>query len=138
MTIPNFKILAFMSALLFGYSAFAGGSLSTSEIFAETDANLLKTINVNFTISSVALGMRIGGQVAPDLGGARVGPYIICAKPIGAASPYTLSLVFNTDTRFLNARGHQVELGPKAVKIVERVTDVQIVPAADFCSSASL
>ena len=120
---------------LLGSTAFAGGSLSTSDILAETDSQLLKTIQTNFYLSYASTGTRIGGQIAPALGGARVGPYITCARPVGSVGTYTLSLVFNTDTKYVDKNGEFVPLGKNSVRIVEKVTNVQIESAADFCQA---
>ena len=68
---------------------------------------------------------RIGNDANPTLGGTRVGPYEIQAKPKGSDGPYVFELVFHTTCRFLDAAGAEVEL-PAAERIEERFDFLEI------------
>jgi len=68
---------------------------------------------------------RIGNDANAFLGGTRVGPYVIEAKPKGADGPFTLELVFHTVHRFLDASGAEVALGD-AVRVEERFDFLEI------------
>ena len=68
---------------------------------------------------------RIGNDANALLGGTRLGPYEIAAKPKGSNGPFTLELVFHTAYRFLDASGAEVALAD-AVRVEERFDFLEI------------
>ena len=114
--------------LVWASGALAGGSFSTEE-------NLMPLLNQQPKLKAWLLGAleldelgsanRIGNNVNPRLGGLRVGPYVVLAKPKGAPGDFTLELTFNTEISCLNAAGKPTDLD-KAHKVTEQLIDVQI------------
>jgi len=68
---------------------------------------------------------RIGIEANRKLGGTRVGPYIIEARPKGSDGPSLFVLVFHTTYRFLDAAGAEVELAA-AASLEERFDFLEI------------
>lgn len=71
--------------------------------------------------------IRIGQNVNPRLGGLRVGPYVILAKPKGAAGPFSLEVTVETEIICLNKAGKPVDVS-KAQTIQEKFSSVTVKP----------
>lgn len=70
---------------------------------------------------------RIGTEANRHLGGTRLGPYIIEARPKGSDGPSLFVLVFHTTYRFLDADGVEVELAA-ARRVEEKFDFLEIRP----------
>jgi hypothetical protein len=83
----------------------------------------------NFLTSSLDLNdtvwaaVRFGPQFE-HLSGARMGPYMIEARPKGLKDGAPLEVVLCTDARFVNESGRVVESEETAVRIEEKLTAV--------------
>lgn len=74
--------------------------------------------------------MRIGQNVNPNLGGLRVGPYVILAKPRGASGPFTLEVTVETELNCMDDNGNSVEL-EKAASIEEIFSSITVRPVSE-------
>ena len=88
--------------------------------------HLIATLDIYRTASAV----RIGSDVNEELGGARVGPYTMYAKPKNAKGPYVFELTVNTKQKFLDADGKKTKL-EKAASVKETLENVQIAVAEE-------
>lgn len=70
---------------------------------------------------------RIGNEVNPRLGGTRIGPYCLLAKPKTANGPYTMEVCFNTEQLWLDSQGKNCALD-RASRVEERFVSVEIKP----------
>ena len=117
-------------ALLASASAWAGGSFRVDTEFKPIKAQipeLWAALSSAFDIESSGGASMIGNNVNERLGHLRVGPYCLPAKPKGAAGPNTHLICFNTEKKWLDARGRPVDL-PEAYSVTERFVSVQIEP----------
>jgi len=73
-----------------------------------------------------AWARRIGSNVNEDLGGARLAPYTILAKPKGSTGPWVFQLILEADAVFLDAQGQPVPL-EKGKKIKETLKGIQMI-----------
>ena len=80
---------------------------------------LLKTL----CISSTGLAVRVAGNY--PMGGARIGPYKLMAKPKGQLGPYTMMLHVNTVQYFYDKQGKDADV-TEAVRIKEILDSVEI------------
>jgi hypothetical protein len=71
--------------------------------------------------------MRIGQNVNPRFGGRRVGPYVILAKPKGAAGPFSLEVTVETELICRDMAGKTVDVS-KAQVIQEKFFSVTVRP----------
>jgi hypothetical protein len=69
--------------------------------------------------------VRFGPQFE-HLSGARMGPYMIEARPKGSKDGIPLEIVLCTDSRFLDEAGHVVESEEKAARVEEKLTAVML------------
>jgi hypothetical protein len=70
---------------------------------------------------------RIGNNVNPLLGGTRVGPYCLRAKPGMAPGAYTLEVCVNTEVLFFDAEGRRTTI-QAASRVEEKFLSVEIKP----------
>jgi hypothetical protein len=114
-------------------TAFAGGSLPFSdlkELLAQQPV-LAKFISEHLDVAEIGTGSRVGGRVNEELSGSRVAPYEFNAKPKGAKGDFTLMLVIEAETSFLDANGKEVRV-EKGTKIQERLTGIRLrLPTAE-------
>jgi hypothetical protein len=78
-------------------------------------------------IQSSGWANRIGNNVNPRLGGTRVGPYCLRAKPRSAPGPYTLEVCVNTEILFFDANGRPTTI-EAASRLEEKFLSVEIKP----------
>jgi len=113
-----------------GSMAWAGGSFSFEE-------DLLPILNQQPVIAKWLTGglefdqtgdaVRIGQNVNPRFGGLRVGPYVILAKPKGAAGSFSLEVTVETELICRDAAGKPVEVS-EAQTIQEKFSSVSVKP----------
>ena len=71
--------------------------------------------------------MRIGQNVNPHLGGTRLGPYTVLAKPKGSTGPFVFEVTVTTEAEPLDGAGKPVPLA-KARSIKEKFVSVALAP----------
>lgn len=116
------------AALLFPVQIFAAGSFSPEEDLApilEEAPVLREFVEGALELAPGGSASRIGNAVNPRLGGRRVGPYHILARPKGTEGSFTFELIFHTEIVYLDERGEAVGL-PEAVAIRERFESLEI------------
>jgi len=108
---------------------FAGGSFILDDIKPLLDQAPQVKAYLFSTLDFDACGSadRIGNNVNPRLGGARVGPYCINARPKGSKSGNIFEICINTDIDFRDKKGKSCELD-KAYSFKEKFLSVEIKP----------
>jgi hypothetical protein len=109
--------------------SFAGGSFSLKQVqpLLQQDKDLNHFITSTLDLDSGGWATRIGSLVNEDLGGARIAPYSIRAKPKGSPGPWIFYLEIEADTTFLDAQGKPVPL-EQGKTIQEKLTDIKLIP----------
>lgn len=112
--------------------AWAGGSFSAEELWPilEQQPAVAQWIAQGLDLDESGFAMRIGQDVNPNLGGLRVGPYMILAKPKGAEGPFTLELTVETQMECLDDSGNIVEF-EKATTINETFDSLTVRPYSE-------
>lgn len=129
---PYAVIACFLIALLMPSASWAGGSFVIEDMIPVLDqtpdikAYILGTLDLDKS----GYANRIGNSVNPRLGGKRLGPYCINAKPKGAKGNFTLKLCINTAYDFRDEKGRPCELG-QAYSVTERFVSAEISPSAE-------
>jgi hypothetical protein len=119
--------------LLICTTTFAGGSLPFSDLkdLLAQQPILAQFISEHLDVAEIGTASRVGGRVNEELSGSRVSPYEFDAKPKGTKGDFTLMLVIEAETSFLDANGKKVRV-EKATKIQERFTGIRLrLPTAD-------
>jgi hypothetical protein len=104
-------VLLLVFFVTFTSVARAVGSLGTEDIIPLLKQNkeLFDYIAATLELSPGAAGSRIGQSVNPRLGGARVAPYYLFAKPKGARD-WTFEIQTDAEVEYLDDKGHVVDL----------------------------
>ena len=108
--------------------AIAGGTLDLGDI----DPLLRqKPALREFLVSSLDLDATVMAAVrfGPEfehLSGARMGPYVIEARPKGSKGGTPLEVILCTDARFLDDEGKAIESDMKATRVEETLTAVML------------
>jgi len=126
--VQNSKTFKVFLSISFSLFSFAGGTIDWSTVQELMDKNpgLSKTLSENFQIAEVGTAVRIGG-VAPLISGARVAPYVFCAKTtLSTTEGWTLALQVNAKTSYFDVNNKEVPLGESAAKIVESNPQVEL------------
>ena len=129
----HLAMLALAALLTFSAaSARAGGSFSVDEfmLILEQQPAIAQWIADSLDLDETGTAMRIGQEVNPNLGGMRIGPYTILAKPKGADGPFTLELTMETQMDCLDDSGNSVEFD-KATAIEESFDYLTIRPYSE-------
>ena len=122
------KTVKVFLSITFSFFALGGGTIdwATVEELMNKNPGLSKTLSENFKIAEVGTAVRIG-SVAPLISGARVAPYVFCAKTSSSNSEgWTLALQVNAKTSYYDANNKEVPLGETASKIVESNPQVEL------------
>lgn len=118
----SLMVLAFMACTGI---AEADGSIG----FEEVDAVLrqrpeLRTYLVDtLCISNSGLASRVAGEY--PMGGSRLGPYELDAKPKGQAGPYVFRLIVNTSQTFFDKNGKEADV-TEAVRVKEILSSIEL------------
>jgi hypothetical protein len=113
-----------------GSAAWAGGSFSYEQDLLpilNQQPVLAKWLTGGLDFDETGDAIRLGQNVNPRFGGLRVGPYVILAKPKGAAGPFTLEVTVETDLISLNKAGKPVDVS-KAQTIEQKFSSVSVKP----------
>ena len=89
---------------------------------------LQKVVMASFDLAESGGANRIGYRVNKTLGGYRIGPYYLNAKPKGQNGEFTLTIIFHTEILFIDKNGHETGDLTAAVKIKERFYSFEILP----------
>ncbi len=95
---------------------------------------LMSSLDMDATVMAA---VRFGAHVK-HLGGARMGPYIIQARPKTSKDALPIEVVLCTDARFIDASGRVTEDEMNAVRLEEKLTvvllrEVNSAPAIPNC-----
>ena len=112
-----------------GAVAWAGGSFAFEDLqpILNQQPVLAKWLTGGLDFDQTGDAVRIGQNVNPRFGGRRIGPYVILAKPKGAAGPFSLAVTVETELICLNAAGKPVGV-PEAQTIQEKFASVTVKP----------
>ena len=112
-----------------GSSARAGGSFAFEDLqpILNQQPVMAKWLTDGLEFAESGDAMRIGQKVNPRFGGRRIGPYVILAKPKGAAGPFTLEVTVETELICRNAAGKVVDVSQAQV-IQEKFSGVTVRP----------
>lgn len=124
-------MIFFSIAFLFSSITYAGGSFRLdTELMPILDKNHdLKMVVMNsFDFAESGGANRIGYNVNKILGGKRLGPYHLNAKPKGQEGDYTLTVVFHTEIEFIDQDGKETSNFKKAVEIKESFYSYEVLP----------
>ncbi|OMG70083.1 hypothetical protein BW685_28025 [Burkholderia ubonensis] len=130
----SFTLLAGASALgLLAGPAWADGSVSFSadiRPLIKARPAFEKFIDETFDITDTGWGTRIGNEAMPHLGGARMGPYEFQAIWHGGAGNVPVTLVIDTDIKFLDGKGQEITDGQleNAFSLKETFSSIEIEP----------
>ena len=88
----------------------AGGSFYLSDIqsLLQQQPRLWRYISDTMDVEEVGVASRIGSAVNKELGGIRIAPYVIRAKPKGYKGPPMFEVVIHATTKFYDASGNVV------------------------------
>ncbi len=127
---PTLKRKVHLSLFLWLVSSgclLAGGSVRKEAIveLLKQDKQVFHLVSSTLELDRTGWGWRIGTRISRGLGGARVAPYTIRARPKGSDGPWIYKLEILADTRFLDDEGREVEL-KDATEIEERFKELQV------------
>lgn len=110
-------------------AANAGGSFLLDDIkpVIEQSPDIEKYLFATLELTKSGQANRIGNNVNPRLGGTRLGPYCIYAKPRGAAGKNTLEVCINTEYHFRDKTGRPCTL-EQAFSVTESFVSIEIKP----------
>ncbi len=119
--------LAFWLILSLSLPLFADGSFSLQDLKPVLNQN---PVLANYLLSTLdfadgGIASRIGDAVNERLGGKRVSPYRILAKPKGTKGAYIFEVVVYTDIVFSDEKGNVTTL-EKAYSVAEKLTYIEI------------
>jgi hypothetical protein len=112
-----------------GSAAWAGGSFALEDLrpILQQAPVMATWLNDGLEFDKTGTAVRIGQNVNPRLGGRRIGPYVILAKPKGAAGPFTLEVTVETELMWRDAAGKAVDVSQAQV-IQENFSSVSVRP----------
>jgi Ran GTPase-activating protein (RanGAP) involved in mRNA processing and transport len=124
-TIIRFIALSFLMAPGIGLAAGTVGLADIDPLLKqkpEIRNYLMSTLDMD---STVMAAVRFGSHVK-HLGGARMGPYIIQARPKTPKNAAPLEVVLCTDARFFDESGNTTEDEANAARLEEKLTVVML------------
>ncbi|THB71717.1 MAG: hypothetical protein D6E12_00820 [Desulfovibrio sp.] len=126
---PLFCLALPVLATLMALPAWAGGSFHVDQLWPllEQQPAVAQWVAQGLELNESGFAMRIGQEVNPNLGGMRVGPYMILAKPKDSEGPFTLELTIETHMECLDESGNPVDID-KAVTINETFKSLTVRP----------
>jgi hypothetical protein len=112
-----------------GSVANAGGSFQIDDIkpVIAQSPDIEKYLFTTLELAKSGDANRIGGNINPRLGGSRLGPYCIYAKPKGAKGKNTLEVCINTEYHFRDKTGRPCTL-EQAYSVTESFVSIEIKP----------
>jgi hypothetical protein len=112
-----------------GSMAWGGGSFALEDLWPilQQQPILAKWLNDGLEFDATGDAIRLGQNVNPRFGGRRLGPYVILARPKGAAGPFTFEVTVETELICRDAAGKEVDVS-KAQTIQEKFASVSVRP----------
>jgi hypothetical protein len=122
-------LIIIATALIVSSISYAGGSFLIEDIkpILVQSPEIQKYLFDTLELERSGDANRIGNNVNPRLGGTRLGPYCINAKPKGAKGKNTFNVCINTEYQFRNHAGNPCELS-EAYSVNEKFISVEIKP----------
>jgi len=101
-----------LAVLLVQSPALAGGSFPVERVIPllQQDPELYHFLTSTLELSPAGWAPRIGTRVNENLGGTRIAPFTLRAKPKGSSGPWIFLLVIEAESQFLDAAGEPVEI----------------------------
>jgi len=117
------------AALLFPSASYSGGSFILDDIkpILNQAPVIQEYLFTSFELEKSGDANRIGNNVNPRLGGTRLGPYCVNAKPKGAKGKNTFKVCINTEYQFRDQAGKPCKL-EQAYSVKEKFSSVEIKP----------
>jgi len=113
------------------HNVHAGGSFRLdTELrpILETNPKLMESVFASFDLAESGGANRIGISRNNILGGHRLGPYYLNAKPKGHAGNYTFTVVFHTEIELIGGNDKATDDLRSAVKINEHFHSYEVLP----------
>jgi len=130
----NLSIFVIILFTVMQTSAVAGGSFATSEVLPllKQKMDLYRLVMKTLDLDGSGWATRIGGNINSDLGGSRIAPYAIKAKPKGSKGPWQYYLSIEAETIFYDEAGKKVALY-QGKTIKENLTGIslEIIPESE-------
>ncbi len=130
MRVRTFIIMGVMIAFIIsGSAAYAGGSFLLDDIkpLIAQSPDIHKYLFATLELEKSGQANRIGNNVNPRLGGTRLGPYCIYAKPKGTIGKNTMEVCINTEYHFRDKTGRPCTL-ERAFSVTESFVSIEIKP----------
>jgi len=130
MRVRTFIILGGIIAFIIsGSAAYAGGSFLIDDIkpVIAQSPDIEKYLFTTLELTKSGQANRIGNNINPRLGGTRLGPYCVYAKPKGAKGKNTLEVCINTEYHFMDKTGRSCTI-EQAYSVTESFVSVEIKP----------
>ncbi len=117
------------AGVLFSPASYAGGSFILDDIKPVLGQAPVveKYLFTGLELEKSGDANRIGSNVNPRLGGTRLGPYCVNAKPKGARGKNTFRVCINTEYQFTDRAGKPCKL-EQAYSVKEKFSSVEIKP----------
>jgi hypothetical protein len=117
------------AALFFSSASYSGGSFILDDIkpILNQAPVIQKYLFTSFELEKSGDANRIGNNVNPRLGGTRLGPYCVNAKPKGSKGKNTFKVCINTEYQFKDQAGKPCKL-EQAYSVKEKFSSVEIKP----------
>jgi len=125
-------LLSAILSIIFPLSSHGGGSFLIEDILPllQQNKDLSEFVAAHLDLESGGWAARIGNRVNENLGGARIAPYSIRAKPKGSPGPWTFELIIEAETEFLDSKGNAVSL-EKGESIREKLLGIKLIPLSE-------
>lgn len=128
----RFRLAGLLGLLACAPDLSAEGSFTSEAVLPALlaqDPELATFVERTLDIGATGSAARVGAALSPHLGGSRIGPYVVPARPKGSTGAYSLQLTVNTEIHFLDERG--AEAGPQqAVRLREDLVGIELRGAA--------
>lgn len=124
-------IVGAVSLLVSASAAWAAGSVISTEyapLLAQRK-EIHDFVSAYLDLDESGSGDRIGQAVNPTLGGTRIAPFFIKAKPRGEKR-WTLLLEIQAEVDFLDADGNRTDL-VDAISVRQTLTGIKLTPLAE-------
>lgn len=118
-----------LSIIILCAKAYGGGSFGLERVMPllKQNESIYLFVMDTLDLESGGWAVRIGSNVNPDLGGARIAPYTIRAKRKGAKGDWTYLLQINAETTYYDSNGKDVPL-QEGKTIKEKLVGIELLP----------
>jgi hypothetical protein len=121
--------LVLLAFTLLPLAAHAGGSFFFTDLkdLLAQQPILARFLSEHFDIAEIGGAPRIGTGTNKNLSGIRIAPFELEAKPKGAPGDFSLILIIDAETTYLDSSGHVVAL-ENATDIRQHFTGFRVIP----------